>query len=148
MITNVIGTFLSRILELLEKKFSDFNWNYDNNNFDVLNKSDILITDFSGIIFDYSLVFGKPVIYADTSFDKAPYDADWIEGKIWSLRAVEKIGVQLKESDFDRIKEVIDNAINSDELQKARAEIISECWEKQGESAVNTVDWLIEKRQK
>lgn len=136
------------ILEPLEKKFSDFNWNYDNNNFDVLNKSDILITDFSGIIFDYSLVFGKPVIYADTSFDKAPYDADWIEGKIWSLRAVEKIGVQLKESDFDRIKEVIDNAINSDELQKARAEIISECWEKQGESAVNTVDWLIEKHQK
>lgn len=131
------------ILEPLIQKFSDIEWNYDNDNFDVLNKADLLITDFSGIIFDYSLVFDKPLIYADTSFDTLPYDADWLDEKIWSLRAVKKIGVQLKESDFDSMKNVIDNVINSKDLQKARDTIRSECWEQVGQSAINTVDYLI-----
>lgn len=133
------------ILEPLQEQFKDIIWNYDNDNFEVLNKSDILITDFSGIIFDYSMVFGKPVIYADTNFDKSPYDADWLDEKIWSLRAVEKLGIQLKEQDFDKIKTVIDSAIESVELEKARKEVSEECWDKPGNSALNTVEWLISK---
>ena len=91
------------------------------------------------------MVFGKPVIYADTNFDKGPYDADWLEEKIWSLRAVEKLGIQLKEQDFDKIKSVIDAAIDSKELENARKEVSSECWDKPGLSALNTVEWLVAK---
>ena len=36
-------------------------WNRDTDNFNVLNRSDILISDFSGVIFDFSLVYDKPV---------------------------------------------------------------------------------------
>lgn len=133
------------ILKPLQDKFSNIEWNTDNDNFDVLNKADILITDFSGIIFDYSLVFDKPLIYADTSFDTLPYDADWLKEKMWSLRAVERLGIQLKESDFDKIESVINEALKSENLQNARNEIRNECWEKIGESAVNTTNWLIEK---
>ena len=135
------------ILDPLMEKFSSIEWNFDNDNFAVLNKADVLISDFSGVIFDYSLVFGKPVIYADTKFDTAPYDADWLDEKIWSLRAVEKLGIQLKEEDFSKIKDVIDEAISSEKLKAARNEVISECWDKQGSSAVNTVDWLLTKQQ-
>ena len=91
------------------------------------------------------MVFGKPVIYADTNFDKSPYDADWLDEKIWSLRAVEKLGIQLKEQDFDKIKTVIDSAIESVELEKARKEVSEECWDKPGNSALNTVEWLVSK---
>lgn len=134
------------ILDPLMEKFSSIEWNFDNDNFAVLNKVDVLISDFSGVIFDYSLVFGKPVIYADTKFDTAPYDADWLDEKIWSLRAVEKLGIQLKEEDFSKIKDIIDEAISSEKLKAARNEVISECWDKQGSSAVNTVDWLLTKQ--
>ena len=34
-----------------------FSWNRDTDNFEVLRQSDILISDFSGVIFDYALVF-------------------------------------------------------------------------------------------
>lgn len=134
------------ILDPLMEKFSSIEWNFDNDNFAVLNKVDVLISDFSGVIFDYSLVFGKPVIYADTKFDTAPYDADWLDEKIWSLRAVEKLGIQLREEDFSKIKDIIDEAISSEKLKAARSEVISECWDKQGSSAVNTVDWLLTKQ--
>lgn len=133
------------ILDPLVDKFSDIKWNFDNDNFDVLNRADLLITDFSGIIFDYSLVFDKPLIYADTSFDTSVYDADWLDEKIWSLRAVEKLGIQLKEEDFDRMTEVIKEAISSKNLKAARDEIRKECWEFIGQSSVNTVDYLTKK---
>lgn len=134
-----------KLMESLESKYTSIEWNKDNDNFDVLSKADILITDFSGIIFDYSLVFGKPVIYADTKFDTLPYDADWLDEKIWSLRAVEKIGVQLEEKDFGNLKCLIDECIINRTLENKRNEIINECWAEIGKGAENTVSWLIKK---
>lgn len=134
-----------KLMESLESKYTSVEWNKDNDNFDVLSKADILITDFSGIIFDYSLVFGKPVIYADTKFDTLPYDADWLDEKIWSLRAVEKIGVQLEEKDFGNLKQLIDGCMNNLTLENKRSEIINECWAEIGKGAENTVSWLIKK---
>lgn len=134
------------ILKPLEEKFSQIEWNYDNDNFDVLKKADILITDFSGIIFDYSLVFDKPLIYADTNFDTLPYDADWVEEPMWSLRMLPKLGIQLKPDEFDRIAEVIRDALKSKNLQEGRNTIRSECWNYQGESSKRIVDYLIEKQ--
>lgn len=132
-------------MESLESKYTSVEWNKDNDNFDVLTKADVLITDFSGIIFDYSLVFGKPVIYADTKFDTLPYDADWLDEKIWSLRAVEKIGVKLEEKDFGNLKQLIDGCMNNQTLENKRNEIINECWAEIGKGAENTVSWLIKK---
>lgn len=134
-----------KLMESLESKYTSVEWNKDNDNFDVLSKADILITDFSGIIFDYSLVFGKPVIYADTKFDTLPYDADWLDEKIWSLKAVEKIGIQLEEKDFGNLKCLIDECIINRTLENKRNEIINECWAEIGKGAENTVSWLIKK---
>lgn len=134
------------ILKPLEETFSSISWNYDNDNFDVLNKADILITDFSGIIFDYSLVFDKPLIYADTNFDTLPYDADWLTEPMWSLRVLPKLGVKLEQKDFPRIGEVIRTAIESAALKQGRDEIRSECWEHRGESAERIVSYAIEKQ--
>ena len=69
-------------MESLMQQFPEneqLEWNRDNDNFEVLRRSDIMISDFSGVIFDFAMVFDKPVIYADTHFDKAPYDACWLE---------------------------------------------------------------------
>ena len=63
-------------------------WNRDADNYDVLRRSDILISDFSGVIFDFSLVYDKPVIYTDTDFDDAPYDAWWLDTPYWTFDAV------------------------------------------------------------
>ena len=45
-------------------------WNRDNDNFEVLRQSDILISDYSGIVFDFTLVFDKPLIYTDTNLTR------------------------------------------------------------------------------
>ena len=68
------------LMESLMKEYPNseqLEWNRDADNFEVLKRSDILISDFSGVIFDFALVYDKPVIYADTKFDDSIYDAWW-----------------------------------------------------------------------
>ena len=53
------------LMDRLMKEYPEsehFHWNRDNDNFDILNSSDIMISDFSGVIYDYTLVFDKPLI--------------------------------------------------------------------------------------
>lgn len=138
------------VLEPLWKEFpdsDDLKWNYDNDNFEVLRKADVMITDFSGIIFDYALVFGKPIIYADTSFDSAPYDAAWIDEPLWRFEVLKELGVSLKAKDFPKMREVIDELLRRDQGDEAREKVRNEAWQHVGESAEKTVDYMIRKYQ-
>ena len=134
-----------QMLDDLKSKYPELEWNFDNDNFNILNKADLMISDFSGVIYDFSLIFNKPLIYADTEFDTLPYDADWLDEKIWSLRVLPKIGIKLEEKDFSNLKEIIDKALTSKELEQGRKEIKAECWNFEGESAKRTVDFLTKK---
>jgi hypothetical protein len=140
-----------KVLDSLMARFPEsekLSWNFDNDNFDILSRSDIMISDFSGVIFDYSLVFDRPVIFADTSFDRSPYDAAWLEEPLWTFEILPQIGIPLKEEDFPRLREIIlkttaDENLSA-EIEKARRET----WQYQGESARRITDYLIEMHEK
>ncbi|MBR0155691.1 MAG: CDP-glycerol glycerophosphotransferase family protein [Treponema sp.] len=136
------------LLDSLMKKFKGKNisWNFDNDNFDVLNESDIMITDFSDIILDYTFIFNKPVIYADTNFDTLPYDADWLGEPMWSLKILPQIGVKLEEKDFPSIASVIKDTINNKGLEENRNKVKEEAWCQRGSSVKNIVDYLTAKK--
>lgn len=138
------------VIEPLMKKYKDtdqLQWNRDNDNFDVLDQADIMITDFSGVIYDYVLIFDKPIIYADISFDHAPYDSAWISEPLWKFRILPKLGCPLKETDLEDLKSTIDHVITNDIYAKGREQARKEAWMFQGESAVRTVDYLMKKRE-
>ncbi len=136
------------LMDDLMKKFPEsdkLSWNRDNDNFSVLKKSDIMITDFSGVMFDYALIFDRPFIYADIEFDKSAYDAAWLDEDMWTLRILPYIGIPLKEEDFGNIKEVIDRTVNDEKLAEGRNKARSETWANPGEAAVRTVDYMVRK---
>ena len=117
-------------------------WNRDNDNFNVLNESDIMISDFSGIIFEYALVFDKPVIYTKSEFDKSTFDCAWFEEDPWMFTTLPKVGKELLESDFDNIKQTIDECINSKEYSDNRNSVREETWMHINEGSVRVVDYL------
>ena len=136
------------MLDKLMSKYTDESkviWNRDNDNFEVLRQSDILISDFSGIIFDFTLVFDKPLIYTDTKYDIRPYDADWIEETPWTFRILPKLGLELNEENVDNIKELIDKCINDPSFSKGRDKARSETWVPMGNGAELTVDYILKK---
>lgn len=136
------------MLEGLMREFPEsqqLEWNRDNDNFAVLRRADLLISDFSGVIFDFALIFGKPVIYADTSFDKAPYDACWLEEEPWTFRTLPRIGRQLKQEDFGQLKAVIDEMLHSPSYREAIEQAREETWVHRGQAAARTADYLLRK---
>ena len=133
------------LMDKLEKKYSDIEWNRDTDNFDVLQRADILISDFSGVFFDFSLVFDKPIVYTDIdSFDRGPYDAYWYDGDLWTFTTIPKLGKQLETG---KVKEIIDECLTNNEYAANRAKARAEAWANIGESAKVTVDYLIKKHE-
>ena len=121
-------------------------WNRDADNFEVLKRSDILISDFSGVIFDFSLVYDKPVIYTDTFFDDSVYDAWWLDSKLWTFEILPYLGMQLNTDNMGKLKEMIDQCINEEKYAEGRKKAIDDTWAYQGEGAKRVVDFLVKKQ--
>jgi CDP-glycerol glycerophosphotransferase (TagB/SpsB family) len=123
-------------------------WNFDNDNFDVLSRSDLMISDFSGVMFDFSLSFGKAIIYTDTHLDRAPYDSCWIDEEPWRLQILHTIGRRLNENDIPNIRHVIDETMSDETYSIGRENVKNTAWMYQGKSAQNVVDYLVGKLNK
>jgi hypothetical protein len=138
------------MLEKLTLKYKDsknLEWDYERENIHSLAKADIMISDFSGIIFDYTFLFDKPVIYVKQGFDLRPYDADDLgddaSEKLWQFRTLSEIGLELKEEDFPCIDKVIQNASDSEELRQARKKAKDIAWQYRGEAGKRIADYLL-----
>ena len=138
------------LMESLMKEYPNseqLEWNRDADNFEVLKRSDILISDFSGVIFDFALVYDKPVIYADTSFDDSVYDAWWLDSKLWTFEILPHLGIQLNNENMGNLKELIDKCITEEKYAEGRKKAIAETWAYQGEGAKRVVDFIVKKQE-
>lgn len=137
------------LVDKLMDKYNDTSkvtWNRDNDNFDVLNHSDILISDFSGVMFDYTLVFDKPILYTKTEdFKKNPYDAYWIDEPLWTFEILPSLGLELNEDNAANVKDLIDKCIEDSSFTEGREKARSETWVHIGEGASRSVDFIIKK---
>lgn len=137
--------------EMIEKLMAEYpaseqlEWNRDTDNFEVLRRSDILVSDFSGVIFDFTLIFDKPVIYTDPQFDVSLYDAWWLKEPLWTVSALPRLGCQLKPENMGDLKSLIDECLSDPRYAEGRRQARAETWEHPGEGARRTVDYLLQK---
>lgn len=143
-----------QMLEALQNKYKDcpnLEWNFENDNIYALKRGDIMISDFSSVIYDYTFLCDKPVMYVNADLDLRIYDAsevyneDGSNKRIWQFTTLEKIGIELKEEQFQNIKEVIQNASDSPVLAAARKQAKAEAWMHIGEAGERTADFMINK---
>jgi len=125
------------MLERLQSRYKDssnIEWDYERENIYSLNKADIMISDFSGIIFDYMFLRDRPVLYVSQNFDLRPYDADDLAHELWQFKTVKETGIELREEHFPRIAEVIKDAGDSESLKTARRKARETAWQYPGEA--------------
>lgn len=122
-------------------------WNRDNDNFEVLRRADILISDFSGVTFEFALIYDKPVIYADTKFDLSPYDGWWLKDTqpYWTFTALPRIGMKLTNENFNQVKSMIDECLLDPKYAAGRKELKEETWVNQFEGAKRAADYIMDK---
>ena len=138
------------MLENIKSQYIDnanLEWDFESDNIYSLSKSDIMISDFSGVIFDYMFLFNKPVIYVKQGFDLRPYDADDLgenaAENLWQFRTLLETGIELNEDNFTSIKEIIQKASDSTELETARQKSKETAWMFQGDAGKLAADFMI-----
>lgn len=129
------------------KNVENLSWDYERDNIFSMKKSDIMISDFSGIIYDYTFLCDKPVMYVNADLDLRPYDAFDLDGgkSIWQFTTLKKIGIELKEEQFSDIQNVIKNASDSKELENLRHEAKAQAWMNEGNAGKAIADYMISK---
>ncbi len=139
------------MLDRLQERYKDaknLSWDNERDNIYSLKKADLMISDFSGIVYDYTFLCDKPVMYANAEMDLLPYDIYDTGHEPWAVTTLQKIGIPIKEEDFENIAEVIKNASDSPELAKLRAHYKAEAWQHIGEAGKLTADYMISTMEK
>ena len=138
----------AELIDGLMKEFPEsdlFHWNRDADNFKVMKRSDLLISDFSGTIYDYSLIFERPILYTELSIDMSEKDEAWLDEPYFGLDAIPRLGKELKEESFGELKQLITDLVNDTDYHESIIAARNEYWQHRGESAVLVTDYLLEK---
>lgn len=120
-------------------------WNRDADNFSVLQRADLLISDFSGVVFDFALVYDKPVLYTDPQINLDVYDAWWLNKPLWTESALPRLGMALTAENLGMLDDLIAQLLADPRFTSGRAEVREECWAYPGEAAARSVDFLLAK---
>jgi hypothetical protein len=137
------------MLERLEKKYENYahlTWDKSPENLMVLSRADVMISDYSAIIFDYVFLFERPVIYANSYFNLEMYDASDLDHIPWRFEVVKTFGVELKAEHLNDLKKVISEAADSRQLHDAVKLAKETAWQYIGESGKRAVDYLVSRQ--
>ena len=142
------------LLEALEKRYKEtknLEWNYESDNINALSRADIMISDFSGIIFDYVFLTGKTFLYVNEDIDIRPYDAgDLAEMEppveAWQFSVLPSIGKKLSEPDFENIGTVISGCVKNADYKTGQQKAKETAWMYRGQSGERIAEFLIQKQ--
>jgi hypothetical protein len=128
-------------LALRYRDAANLEWDYESENIRSLARADIMISDFSGVIFDYMFLCDKPVMYVKGEMDLRPYDADDLGEEPWQFKILREAGVELGEN-FDTICDSIKKTADSPELKAARRRAREAAWQYPGEAGERAAGFL------
>ena len=137
------------IIEKLMQKYKNnhnVSWNFDKDNLKVLSEADIMISDFSSVMFDYAFLYNRPFLFFKTITNNEMYDMCDLDEEPYRFRIMNEIGREIKENDIDNISEIIEQFRNSKDIKNKIEKIKNTCWMYEGQAAVRAVDFLIKKQ--
>lgn len=133
------------IIDKFQNRYKDKNnveWDFNRVNIYSLSKADIMISDFSGVIFDYAFLFEKAVIIPSFTFDKRGTDAIEIDEEVWTFETIPKISFKLDENNFSNISQIIEDSINNETLKNNILKAKEEAYMYEGQASKRAAQFL------
>ena len=111
---------IAHLQEALQQ-YANVAWDIGTPNVYAFAKADMMISDFSSVIFDFVCLEGKPVLTLDFAFDPAGYDLSDIDMEhFYTFETLKRIGGKLEERDFAHITSVIAQILESNKTKEAQ----------------------------
>ena len=103
------------------KSCSNLVWDDDSDATLSMATADVLMSDLSGIVFDFAFLFEKPVITLKYDMNKLGQEAADLPWDLWELTAVEAVGARIDVSYVDKLPDVIESElVKNDRRQTIR----------------------------
>ena len=134
-----------QMIEKLKDKYKDnenLEWDFNVDNIYSLSRADVMLSDFSGVIFDYAFLFEKPVIIPSFTFDKRGTDAIEIDEEVWTFETIPKISFKLDENNFSNIANIIEDSINNETLKNNILKAKEEAYMYEGQASKRAAQFL------
>lgn len=120
--------FKEKLLALQEKyvSYEDFELQMDFSSNDTVMDADIMMTDWSGIAYEYSFVTLKPSLFIDTPMKVMNPDYEKLGVVPFDLEIRNKIGISIKPDELNKLPEAVDRLLNNPEFSKESMKKIKE----------------------
>ncbi len=124
------------------RSYPNLRWDDSPSPLAAMQEADVLVSDISGIIFDYCFLTERPVVTLEFQPEKRGFEASDLPYEPWELTILDLVGERIKEADFDRLPEILTRqASDSSRKEQIRA-IRDEFVVNFGSAAVRVVDEL------
>ena len=130
-VNNVISDF---------KEYYGFSFDHDPDATESMMKSDMMISDKSGVRFDYAFIYEKPVLSLDFSTDFIDAYEAILLGRLWGDTESELIGIRLQPENRNMIMESVKKTLqySGKEIKNFREKVLCNY----GCSSEHIVDWI------
>ena len=105
-----------KLVEDVVSEFSDnprFRLDSNHSGAESMATADLMISDASGVIFDFAFVYSKPVITIETDLNFQGFEAMNLPHEMWDAAAAKEIGIVVKEADVDQIAEKVAEVLDN-----------------------------------
>ncbi len=111
-------------LQNLTQSYPNVSWDTRTDNIYALDRTDLMIGDFSGVIFDFICLFEKPIITIETHFNVVGYDLEDTSFKEpWVCGVLKTIGKNIKAEQIPQIAQIADEILHSKESKQIQSNI-------------------------
>lgn len=111
---------LDRLREEL-RNYPNLLWDRENDGMQSMSRANVMVSDLSGIAFDFVFLFERPAITLKYSVNKIGQDAADLPWELWELTVLDTIGTRLEESELERLPTVIEQELGkSDRREQIR----------------------------
>jgi hypothetical protein len=90
------------------KHHTNIEWDNDPDGTASMVRARALVSDQSGIVFDFAFMFNKPVITVRVPFSNAGLEAADIPWDLWELSVLDSIGRRIQEDEVDTLPQIIE----------------------------------------
>ena len=112
-----------KLMDELKMKFPNGEtilWDRNQDGLQSMQSADIMISDFSGIIFDYLFLFERPVISLKSEYDKRGKDSMDMAEDPWNIQILDTIGEIITEKDIENIGTIVEKTLTTQNTFAAR----------------------------
>jgi hypothetical protein len=136
---------LDRVREEL-RHCSNLLWDDDNDATPSMATADALVSDLSGIVFDFAFLFEKPVITLKYDVAKIGQEAADLPWDSWELTMLDTVGARIEVHDLDRLPAVIEHELGKSDRREAIRHVREESVANFGSAAKVAVNELLRLR--